>query len=28
MDSSRDLYGIDVPKSPCVHRSLWKEEPR
>jgi len=26
MDSSRDLYGIDVPKSPCVHRPLWKEE--
>jgi hypothetical protein len=27
MDSSRDLYGIDVPKSPCVHRCLWREEP-
>jgi hypothetical protein len=27
MDSSRDLYGINVPKSPCVHRPLWKEEP-
>jgi hypothetical protein len=26
MDSSRDLYGIGVPKSPCVHRPLWKEE--
>jgi len=28
MDSSRDLYGIDMPKSPGVHRSLWREEPR
>src|SRR5439155_21839266 len=28
MDSSRDLNGIDVPKSPCVHRPLWKEESR
>jgi hypothetical protein len=26
MDSSRDLNGINVPKSPCVHTSAWKEE--
>ena len=25
---SRDLYGIGVPKSPCVHNPLWKEESR
>jgi hypothetical protein len=27
MDSSRDLDGIEVPKSACVHRTLRKEEP-